>query len=186
MQIISRADAKALGLKHYFTSEPCRRGHVVERLVSSGGCPACKTITRKAWNEDNTEKAREQNKTWYAAHPEKNRAKTKAWREANPEKASETGKAWREANPDKFAASRTKRRAKRRACERDAIVPLTPEEQARVDAIYAESERLGWHVDHIKPITKGGLHHPDNLVAIPPVMNMGKGGQYWPDLYALQ
>jgi hypothetical protein len=76
--------------------------------------------------------------------------------------------------------------AARRARLRKAAVPLTPDEEAEVREIYAEAQRLDWHVDHIKSLVDGGLHHPNNLVAIPPPMNLSKGGQSWPDLYALK
>jgi hypothetical protein len=40
MEIISRADAKARGLRRYYTG-PCKRGHVAERHVSSRRCVVC-------------------------------------------------------------------------------------------------------------------------------------------------
>jgi len=40
-QIISRADAAAAGLKHYFTGSPCPRGHIDYRFTSVGTCAAC-------------------------------------------------------------------------------------------------------------------------------------------------
>lgn len=42
MQIISRAEAKALGWKRYFNGKQCPKGHTSERMVSSGGCIRCK------------------------------------------------------------------------------------------------------------------------------------------------
>jgi hypothetical protein len=38
--IISRADAKAAGLRKYFTGKPCKRGHVAEHYVT-GPCVVC-------------------------------------------------------------------------------------------------------------------------------------------------
>ena len=32
--LITRADAKALGLKRYFTGKPCKHGHVAERTMN--------------------------------------------------------------------------------------------------------------------------------------------------------
>ena len=40
-QIILRDDAKARGLKRYFTGKPCPRGHIDERSVSSHGSMEC-------------------------------------------------------------------------------------------------------------------------------------------------
>ncbi|MBB4264366.1 HNH endonuclease [Bradyrhizobium sp. CIR3A] len=57
---------------------------------------------------------------------------------------------------------------------------------ARIKAIYAEAETktretgVRRHVDHILSLSKGGLHHPSNLIAIPAGMNsnprIGGGG----------
>jgi hypothetical protein len=44
MEIITRADATARGLKRFFTGVPCKNGHTSERYVSStGGCVTCST-----------------------------------------------------------------------------------------------------------------------------------------------
>lgn len=47
-EIISRVEAKAQGLKYYFTGKPCKRGLVAIRLVSSSHCQcrACKAEKR--------------------------------------------------------------------------------------------------------------------------------------------
>jgi hypothetical protein len=58
--LISRADAKARGLKRYFTGIPCKHGHVSERNTSTTGCLAC-------W------RAR------YAANPGPRKARHRAW-----------------------------------------------------------------------------------------------------------
>jgi hypothetical protein len=41
MQIISRAEAHAQGRTHFYNGNPCRRGHVAQRFVSTGGCVEC-------------------------------------------------------------------------------------------------------------------------------------------------
>ncbi|MDO1559816.1 HNH endonuclease [Brevundimonas sp. 2R-24] len=37
-----------------------------------------------------------------------------------------------------------------------------------------------WHVDHIVPLSRGGLHHQDNLIAMRADLNLAKGARYWP------
>lgn len=53
---------------------------------------------------------------------------------------------------------------------------LTELEEQKILLYYKISEYLGkdWQVDHIKPISKGGLHHPDNLQVIPKEHNRKK------------
>ena len=47
MQIISRSEAKAKGLKRFFTGKPCKHGHVAERYVGSSGCVECQRVINK-------------------------------------------------------------------------------------------------------------------------------------------
>lgn len=73
--------------------------------------------------------------------------------------------------------------ARRRARQCAASVPLTPEEQVKVIGIYAEAramtEIIGvrYHVDHVIPLSKGGLHHPSNLQVLKGIDNMRKGAK---------
>jgi hypothetical protein len=41
MEIIARSEAKAKGLKRYFTGKPCKHGHVSERYVVAWHCCEC-------------------------------------------------------------------------------------------------------------------------------------------------
>src|SRR5579872_2342906 len=42
--IVTRAQARADGLTHYFTGKPCKSGHVAERYLSNGSCVDCERI----------------------------------------------------------------------------------------------------------------------------------------------
>lgn len=48
-KIISRKEAKLLGLKSYFTGVPCKHGHIAPRKVSTGDCSVCKVIRTQVW-----------------------------------------------------------------------------------------------------------------------------------------
>lgn len=39
--VVDRMTAQSKGLKRYYTGEPCKKGHIAERFVSSGGCVLC-------------------------------------------------------------------------------------------------------------------------------------------------
>jgi hypothetical protein len=41
MDILTRKQAKLLGLKKYFTGKPCKNNHVSERYVDGGNCVEC-------------------------------------------------------------------------------------------------------------------------------------------------
>ena len=106
-EVISRAEAKALGLKRYFTGKPCKHGHVAERYVASWSCASC----IDDWQACNPEKVRNRKAAWHAANREEMRAKGAAWNAANPEKRRAIRAAYYAANSDKISLKGAARRA---------------------------------------------------------------------------
>jgi len=73
----------------------------------------------------------------------------------------------------------------REAMKRGAFpVHLSEDEKMAISKIYAEARRLTkmtgvqYHVDHIKPLSKGGEHHPVNLQIITADENLSKGAKW--------
>ncbi|MBD9371945.1 hypothetical protein IB238_04750 [Rhizobium sp. ARZ01] len=59
-KIISRAEAKAQGLKYFFTGKPCKKGGIWLRFVSSGKClcAACREAGKefsRSYHQENHE-----------------------------------------------------------------------------------------------------------------------------------
>jgi hypothetical protein len=87
MQAISHAEAKALGLKRYFTGKPCKHGHTDERFVSTRTCVTCandKTLARIAADPEGY---RQRWKGQRSRNPEAEKAKCSRWRNNNLDKA---------------------------------------------------------------------------------------------------
>lgn len=55
MDIITRAEAKEKQLPKYFTGEPCRNGHIDERITSTAKCCQCKREAEMRWYNKNRE-----------------------------------------------------------------------------------------------------------------------------------
>lgn len=90
--IISKNDAIAAGLKHYFTGKPCKRGHIAKRAVIDRGCVVCSRIAGR--------------KHYVANREKRGSVRTLKWREENPEKYAE------------YCASDKHRESNRRAVRR--------------------------------------------------------------------
>lgn len=145
MEIITRQEAIDAGLKKYFTGNPCKRGHVSERYVSSAGCCECdaaryaanpKVVQERSrkWRVANPEASREstrksraanpglhreQNRKWRAANIEASRESTRKWQIANPEAVREKSRKWAAANPEASREINRKYRAANLEARRD-------------------------------------------------------------------
>jgi hypothetical protein len=165
MSAISRAGAKASGLKRYLTGKPCKHGHVVERYVS-GQCVLCVAMRVKEWAKRN---------------PGRAGANHAAWRKSNPCKVAAFSAAWSRRNPDKKAAIDAARR-----CAKLRRVPPWADRNA-IAAVFEEAKRLTaetgtpYEVDHEIPLQGelvSGLHIHANLRIKTRVENRRKGNKF--------
>lgn len=198
MEIITRAQAKVLGQRRYFTGKSCKHGHVSQRAVSNGRCLECdrayerdcypaqreqRIADSRAYRVANLDKCRAYDRAHYARNAEARRTYDRAYRFANPEKT----RAYTKAHRHEFNA----REANRRAAKLKATPPwLTPDHKAQIAVLYKEAARLTretgieHHVDHIVPLkakdrrtgkrVASGLHVPWNLRVVPGPENLSK------------
>tara|TARA_R100000687_G_C6400655_1_gene141701 strand:+ start:468 stop:800 length:333 start_codon:yes stop_codon:yes gene_type:complete len=99
MEIISRKDAKAKGLKRYFTGKPCKHGHVAERYVC-GPCVDCTSEKNKERYLSKRDESIEYSKKYNKEHRVDRREANKRYHWKNRDKELERKRIWREENPD--------------------------------------------------------------------------------------
>jgi 5-methylcytosine-specific restriction endonuclease McrA len=105
LDLISRADAKAQGLKRYCTGDPCKHGHVAERLVSDYACVECSRLKAirerpkrkeyarvhmRKYRENHGDKVRATLRKCYRKHREKRLEEKRQKYLENPEQAKLT------------------------------------------------------------------------------------------------
>lgn len=101
LSVISRAEAKANGLKRYFTGDPCVHGHVAERSIQ-GVCVECNRLRAGAYYHANADQVQERAKARYKASPEARRAYSKKWAKENQERVKEFSVEYYAANKEKI------------------------------------------------------------------------------------
>lgn len=55
-KIFSAKMARSMGLKRYFSGEPCKRGHVAERQASNNECIECRREDHASWHANRVRK----------------------------------------------------------------------------------------------------------------------------------
>lgn len=85
MKIITRREAKELGLKRYFTGKPCKYGHVCEQYCSNYYCVDCSDELYAK----NKEKRKEYQKFYYVKNKERIKKVVKKYAVKNKEKKRE-------------------------------------------------------------------------------------------------
>lgn len=170
----TRAEAKALGAKYYFTGEPCKHGHIAPRKTK-GACVEC---LKEEWRRGAETRAEyfvaynrrteviERKHDWYL----ENRDAVVARAQTAPQAVKrQYQKAWAERNKDAIRASTKARRRKHRQA---TPAWLTRAQKSEIRALYqaaiVSSRATGeaYVVDHIYPLRSDvvcGLHVPWNL-----------------------
>jgi 5-methylcytosine-specific restriction endonuclease McrA len=194
--IISRKEARAKGLKRYFTGKPCAKGHLGERFVNAANCVECDRAHKAA----NRDKIKERDRAYRAANRERRNDRDRARRATKTERDRENAqkRAWKAAkDPFEKRAWAVNFGAR----ERGAPGRLTGE-HIRVAYFSHVDERGiprcanrylpcsnalrdGYHVDHIKAIDLGGENVPENIQCLCPSCSSIKGNKTEEEFKAL-
>ncbi len=180
----TRKEAKELGATHYFTGEPCVRGHVAPRKTK-GACVEC---MKEDWAADNERrKSKPKSDAAKAAgrrYYEKNKDLVLA--RANnqpPEQRRSARNAWKARNPDH---TQVMINARRRRLRNARPKWLSEAHRAQIRAIYLAARQLTKTtgvkhvVDHVVPLQSEvvcGLHVPWNLQILTHIENSVKSNR---------
>ena len=180
----TRKEAKKLGIKYYFTGQPCIRGHVALRKTK-GSCLEC---MKQDWVIDNKKRSEkpksEASKAAGRRYYEKNKEAVKARANARPpeEKQNNRNK-HKEKNPDLYKALVSVRKRRHRQA---TLKWITAEQKLAMRQLYLQAIKLTkltgerYVVDHIVPLISDvvcGLHVPWNLRVITQEENLRKSNK---------
>lgn len=184
-EIVTRKQAKALGLTRYFSGSTCLRGHVAERWTQNGKCIACHYEDNPLLPKDRfmtPEEAKEADKAakrrHYLRNKEEFKRKAAQWKKYNPDKVRAGQAKWREKPSSKaitFMRDSLRRVLKLEKNGRtENILGYTRVElKAHIERQFTKGmcwDNYGmWHIDHIVSISqliKEGITDPKIINAL--------------------
>jgi len=184
----TRAEAKKIGSKYYFTGQPCKHGHIAVRKTK-GACIECLRVEWIKSNEtradyfceyNRREDVKDRKNEWYQENRETviNNAATRP-----AHVLREYRNAWKANNKTQIRAD-TKARRRR---HREATPPwLTRKQKSEIRQLYqiaitmTQTTGEQYVVDHIVPLRSHevcGLHVPWNLRVITQEENLKKSNK---------
>lgn len=175
MQVVSRKEAKAAGLTHYFTGKSCVHGHIAKRFTSTGQCSECLKGYDTRWSDD-PKKEKLRAKAWRNKNKQHTAAYGKQYRQENRTEVLRRLKAWRDSNPMAMRAHEKTRRARKlnapgthtAADVRDILT------MQRHHCACCGVKLATYHVDHIVPLSRGGSNDKANLQILCAPCNLSK------------
>jgi hypothetical protein len=140
-----------------------------------------KTIEYKKYKEDHKERIKKQKRDYRKAHPEQTKKNKRDSNKRHPKSSQARVKRYNEKHPEiarlRTRISQMRRRVKMGNFERSDLMAMYEDQEHR--CAYC-GITLYWsipndiHVDHIKPVTKGGTNDIDNLALTCADCNLSK------------
>lgn len=190
--IISRIEARELGLKYYYAGNPCVYRHASPRYTSTGMCMGCNKMFSHRYMVKDREKHRTKGRTYYANNKQKcsdaasarhkknieeNRKKSRMWVANNSERHRENAKKWRKEHPEKVRLYANNRRARKlgnggvhTTNDIDEIMKMQKGKCAYCRTKLGSTRQ----VDHIEPLSCGGSNDRSNLQILCKPCNLRK------------
>ena len=180
MDIITRKEAKALGLKRYFTGKSCKNGHIEERYTCCNNCILCDADGSKKYYKKNSDKIIARSKKRQQDNPVQYANYQKQRHQEHPEYKNK----WYLNNPGRNAAKTKKYKVSK--LQRLPIW-VSQDELEQIKIVYEIAANMSmldgiqYYVDHTLPLRGkkvSGLHILSNLQIIPHIENCSKGNRY--------
>lgn len=132
------------------------------------------------WKENNREHVKEYHRQYRIDNPDKEFKKQQKYRENHKEQLYLKGKKYREQNREYFYDKAKERKKLKSEVSDNTVTKKSLDEileKQNYKCVYCGCDLLetGKHLDHILPLSRGGLHTITNIQYTCPTCNMSKG-----------
>jgi hypothetical protein len=168
----SKICAKCKKRKRISSFNKSKRG----KLGLSGYCRPCDAENKRQWYLRNKEHVLQKAQEWYEQNPERYAKNQKNHKQRYKEHYSEYHKKWAIENPDKCRLKKHRYYARRKRqlgeVSPNIIDRLFGDQKGL--CFYCSGELQDYHLEHMIPISRNGLHDDGNLCLSCPTCNLRK------------
>lgn len=197
-EIVSMTAAKLAGLTRYFTGDPCKNGHICQRMVANRQCVTCLSERNARVRLENVDAARQRDreryaskgaaavervKKYYADNAEARREYRRNKYALDPVPQRKMRRDYSAANPGYDLFHTQRRRAARLMATvgwDGELTSLASREAFSLCVLRESCTGIKWELDHIIPFRSAvacGLHVWANFQVIPAVLNRKKNNR---------
>lgn len=134
------------------------------------------------WRAANLERFREYQRAYQASNRHRVIEKSRTWRLENADRAKEYARRWRAQNLDRHALKEQRRRARIRGnggdLSPDIYKRLLVLQKGKCAVCKSDLSKVRPHLDHIMPISLGGLNTDNNVQLLCPPCNLRKHAKH--------
>lgn len=164
-------------MTRYFSGKKCPKGHLSERYSKTGNCCECLLKNAGIWRQENPDKVKAYSKKYHLENQDDKNSKSRIWHENNKDRHKKLNKKWHEKNKYGRVIHESKRRALKKqsggSFSKKDIEQLALKQKFRCPYCLI-SIKEKFHIDHIKPLSKGGHNGKENIQLLCPPCNQKK------------
>ena len=144
-------------------------------------CKECNALEMRMYYARNTESVKRTTKQWFERNKDKHSEYVKKWVDKNFEYKKALNASWKKCNKDLVNASTQKRRAAKKSqlgnVSKNIVKSLLSLQKNLCVNCNSDLTQHGYHIDHVMPLSLGGLHDDSNLQLLCPTCNMKKSNK---------
>ena len=145
-------------------------------------CKICNAEEMRSYYATHTESVKNSVSSWNSKNKDKHALYVQKWACENMERKKSSNSTWRKRRKDLVNASTQKRRAAKKnqlgVVSKNIVEKLMRSQKSLCINCKADLTRSGYHIDHIMPLSLGGIHADENLQLLCPTCNIKKHNKH--------